>query len=104
MSTVRRVGLYAALTLAALTFIYPFLWMISSTLKPPFDVGTLELIPDRITLDNYRTMWARAPFGTTSTGGCPGRRENDEQDGGENPDMSVHGRGSFLIPAALRKP
>jgi multiple sugar transport system permease protein len=37
--------------------------MISSTLKPPFDVGTLELIPDRITLDNYRTMWARAPFG-----------------------------------------
>ncbi|HEY7408988.1 MAG TPA: carbohydrate ABC transporter permease, partial [Gemmatimonadaceae bacterium] len=63
MSTLRRVGLYAALTLAALTFIYPFLWMISSTLKPPFDVGTLELIPDRITLDNYRTMWARAPFG-----------------------------------------
>jgi multiple sugar transport system permease protein len=63
VSTLRRVGLYAALTLAALTFIYPFLWMISSTLKPPFDVGTLELIPDRITLDNYRTMWARAPFG-----------------------------------------
>jgi multiple sugar transport system permease protein len=58
-----RVGLYAALTLAALTFIYPFLWMVSSTLKPPFEVGTLELIPDRITLDNYRTMWARAPFG-----------------------------------------
>ena len=58
-----RVGLYAALTLAALTFIYPFLWMVSSTLKPPLEVGTLELIPDRITLDNYRTMWARAPFG-----------------------------------------
>lgn len=63
MKTLGRVGLYAALTLAAVTFIYPFLWMISSTLKPPFDVGTLELIPDRITLDNYRTMWARAPFG-----------------------------------------
>jgi multiple sugar transport system permease protein len=63
VKTLGRVGLYAALTLAAVTFIYPFLWMISSTLKPPFDVGTLELIPDRITLDNYRTMWARAPFG-----------------------------------------
>ena len=63
MTVLRRVGLYAALTVAALTFIYPFLWMVSSTLKPPFEVGTLELIPDRITLDNYRTMWARAPFG-----------------------------------------
>ena len=63
MRALSRIGLYAALTIAALTFIYPFLWMISSTLKPPFEVGTLELIPDRITLDNYRTMWARAPFG-----------------------------------------
>ncbi|MGQ0713738.1 MAG: carbohydrate ABC transporter permease [Gemmatimonadaceae bacterium] len=63
MKRLRRVGLYSLLALAALTFIYPFLWMVSSTLKPPFEVGTLELIPDRITLDNYRTMWARAPFG-----------------------------------------
>lgn len=63
MKALGRIGLYAVLTVAALTFIYPFLWMVSSTLKPPFEVGTLELIPDRITLDNYRTMWARAPFG-----------------------------------------
>src|SRR5688572_3886667 len=63
MRALGRIGLYAALALAALTFIYPFLWMISSTLKPPFEVGTLELIPDRITFENYRTMWARAPFG-----------------------------------------
>lgn len=59
----RRVALYTLLGLAALTFIYPFLWMVSSTLKPPLEVGSLDLIPDRITLDNYRTMWARAPFG-----------------------------------------
>jgi multiple sugar transport system permease protein len=63
MKTLGRVGMYVALALAALTFIYPFLWMVASTLKPPFEVGTLDLIPDRITLDNYRTMWARAPFG-----------------------------------------
>jgi len=61
--TLRRVALYAGLTLAALTFIYPFLWMAATTLKPPFEVGTLALIPERPTLDNYRTMWARAPFG-----------------------------------------
>jgi multiple sugar transport system permease protein len=63
VKTLRRIGLYAGLSLAALTFIYPFLWMASSTFKPPSEVGTLGLIPDEITLDNYRTMWARAPFG-----------------------------------------
>jgi multiple sugar transport system permease protein len=63
VKTLRRIGLYAGLSLAALTFIYPFLWMASSTFKPPSEVGMLGLIPDQITLDNYRTMWARAPFG-----------------------------------------
>jgi multiple sugar transport system permease protein len=63
MKILRRIGLYAGLTLAALTFIYPFLWMVSSTFKPLTEVGSLSLIPDHFTLDNYRTMWARAPFG-----------------------------------------
>ncbi len=63
MRPVVRAGLYAALTLAAITFIYPFLWMASTTLKPPFEVGTLALIPHTITFDNYRLMWSRAPFG-----------------------------------------
>ncbi|HEV7839253.1 MAG TPA: hypothetical protein VGO75_14395, partial [Gemmatimonadaceae bacterium] len=58
-----RIVLYAGLTIAAVTFIYPFLWMASSTFKPPSEVGSLSLIPRDITLDNYRTMWARAPFG-----------------------------------------
>jgi multiple sugar transport system permease protein len=58
-----RIALYGALTLAALVFVYPFLWMVSSSLKPPLDVGTLSLVPDDITFDNYRTMWQRAPFG-----------------------------------------
>jgi multiple sugar transport system permease protein len=59
----RRVALYAGLTLAAITFIYPFLWMASATFKPPLEIGSLALIPSHPTLDNYRTMWARAPFG-----------------------------------------
>jgi len=63
MRPLARVGLYLALTVAAVTFIYPFLWMASSTLKPPLEFGSLALIPDRITLDNYRIMWSRAPFG-----------------------------------------
>jgi multiple sugar transport system permease protein len=63
MKVLKRIALYGVLTLAALTFIYPFLWMASSTFKPPVEVGTLSLIPDHPTFDNYRTMWARAPFG-----------------------------------------
>ena len=63
MKLLTRVALYVGLALAALTFIYPFLWMASSTFKPPLEVGSLQLIPDRATLDNYRIMWSRAPFG-----------------------------------------
>jgi len=63
VKTFRRVALYAGLTIAAITFIYPFLWMASATFKPPIEVGSLSLIPNHITFDNYRTMWARAPFG-----------------------------------------
>jgi multiple sugar transport system permease protein len=59
----RRLALYALLGAAALTFVYPFLWMASATLKPPTEVGTLALLPEHPTLENYRTMWARAPFG-----------------------------------------
>ena len=63
MKILRRIGLYGGLSLAALTFIYPFLWMASATFKPLTEVGSLALISDHFTLDNYRTMWARAPFG-----------------------------------------
>ncbi|HEU4878113.1 MAG TPA: carbohydrate ABC transporter permease, partial [Gemmatimonadaceae bacterium] len=63
MKTLRRIGLYSVLAIAALTFIYPFLWMASATFKPLTEIGSLALIPDHATLDNYRTMWARAPFG-----------------------------------------
>jgi len=63
VNALRRTALYAVLAVAALTFVYPFLWMASTTLKPPFEVGTLSLIPRDVTLDNYRAMWARAPFG-----------------------------------------
>ena len=63
MRTLGRIALYAALSLAALTFIYPFLWMAATTFKTPAEVGALSLIPEQFTLENYRVMWARAPFG-----------------------------------------
>jgi multiple sugar transport system permease protein len=59
----RRAAFYVVMGLAAATFIYPFLWMAATTLKPAAEAGTLSLIPDQPTLENYRLMWARAPFG-----------------------------------------
>jgi len=63
MRSAGRIALYAGLALAAVTFIYPFLWMVVTTLKSPAEVGTLSLVPEQLTLANYRIMWARAPFG-----------------------------------------
>jgi multiple sugar transport system permease protein len=59
----KRAAFYFLLALAAATFLYPFLWMAATSLKPPGEVGGLSLIPDQPTLENYRLMWARAPFG-----------------------------------------
>ena len=63
MRSLAKLAVYVGLALAALTFLYPFLWMASSSLKPPVEVGTISLIPLHATFDNYRTMWSRAPFG-----------------------------------------
>jgi len=63
MSIVKRTLIYLALALAAATFIYPFLWMAATTFKPPTELGSLSLLPAHPTLDNYRTMLERAPFG-----------------------------------------
>jgi multiple sugar transport system permease protein len=59
----RRAVFYVVLGLAAVAFLYPFLWMAATTFKSQAEVGGLALIPDQPTLENYRLMWARAPFG-----------------------------------------
>ena len=51
MKLLKRIALYGVLALAALTFIYPFLWMASATLKPLTEIGSLSLFPDHATFD-----------------------------------------------------
>ena len=63
MSIFKRTLMYLALAIAAATFIYPFLWMAATTFKPPTELGSLSVLPAHPTLDNYRTMLERAPFG-----------------------------------------
>lgn len=54
--------MYAALTAAAITFIYPFVWMIGASLATMNDIGQMSLWPQHPTLENYGIMAARIPI------------------------------------------
>lgn len=51
------------LTSAALSFIYPFIWMIMASLSPEQEIGSLVFLPSRFTLDNYQGMISKIPIG-----------------------------------------
>lgn len=57
--------LNTALTIAALIYLYPFLWMIASSLKSEngFFNGGLSLVPDQWLWSNYARAWTDANFG-----------------------------------------
>jgi multiple sugar transport system permease protein len=59
---VRRLLLYATLTLFALIFTYPFVWLVSASFKPRSDVFDNLLIPKNFTLENYVNIWQEAPI------------------------------------------
>lgn len=49
-------ALMAILLIGGLGMIFPFVWMLASSLKLPADIYSLSLIPPKPTLDNYRTV------------------------------------------------
>ncbi len=57
---------YVLLTAAALVFLYPLWWAISSSVKPAVDIvqHPLAFNPAKITLDNYVTMLRDVPIGS----------------------------------------
>ena len=59
---VRRGALYAVLIVGGLTFVYPFLWMISATFRPPRGAPDFNLFAGDFTLDNYRMLFASVPI------------------------------------------
>ena len=60
---VRRTAVLLALSACTLVFIYPFLWLLSASLKPRGDVFDNKLIPDVVTFQNYLDIWHEAPMG-----------------------------------------
>ncbi|MGH3662936.1 MAG: carbohydrate ABC transporter permease [Micromonosporaceae bacterium] len=54
-----------AIGIGALLFMYPFVWMVSASLKDPLGVFTsgLSLIPENPVWENYQRAWTDAQFG-----------------------------------------
>ncbi|WP_246855648.1 carbohydrate ABC transporter permease [Nocardioides xinjiangensis] len=58
-----RVFVTVALVVMTVAFVYPFVWLISASLKPRSDVFDNRLIPETLTFDNYVEVWNAAPMG-----------------------------------------
>ncbi len=54
---------YGLLTLAALSFVYPFVWMVSASLSSEGGLASLVLLPAGFTWANYTTVLSRIPLG-----------------------------------------
>ena len=59
--SIKKIFLYAALMVAALTFIYPFIWMIGASLAPQHEVGKMTLWPDHPGFGNFKLMTLETP-------------------------------------------
>lgn len=59
---VKRFLLYAALTVAALSFIYPFIWMMGASFAPMHEIGTMSIWPAHPTWSNFTSMVEKIPI------------------------------------------
>lgn len=61
-----NVVIFTLLLMGALFFLFPFFWMISTSLRASDELFLYPptLIPKRFVLRNYLDIWAKAPFGT----------------------------------------
>jgi multiple sugar transport system permease protein len=59
----KRILVWISLLGCTAIFAYPFVWLISASLKPRSQVFDNKLIPKDITFSNYATVWTDAPIG-----------------------------------------
>jgi len=55
---------HIVLWLGAIIMVLPFIWMFSTSLKPPAEVLAWppQFLPKTVSIDNFRTVFERAPF------------------------------------------
>jgi len=63
--TIGKIASSIVLYLGALLMLFPFIWMVSTSLKTTGAVGQLppRLIPDPISWENYKIVWEKVNFG-----------------------------------------
>jgi multiple sugar transport system permease protein len=61
--SIRKSLLYAALLIASLSFIYPFIWMMGAAFSPSHDIGKMVLWPAHPTWRNFQSMIEKIPIG-----------------------------------------
>ena len=59
-----KAGIYVSLTAITLLLVFPFVWMVSTSLKNKSELfsATPTLFPREITFENYRSMWVDYNF------------------------------------------
>lgn len=58
----RTALLYLTLTLLSITFLLPFLWLVSTSLKTPNQVFSGELLPSPVAWSNYAAVFEQTQF------------------------------------------
>jgi multiple sugar transport system permease protein len=59
--TPKRIAFVVALVLVSILFLYPFVWLVSASLKTRETVFDNQLIPSALKWSNYAEIWSRAP-------------------------------------------
>ena len=59
----KKILIYTLLLIAALTFLYPFYWMIVASLAPESEIGSLTFLPSSFSWNSYTQMFSKIPIG-----------------------------------------
>ena len=59
----KRVIFYVLLSIGALIFLYPFLWMVIASFSPENQIGNLTFLPTSLSLSSYAQMFSKIPIG-----------------------------------------
>jgi multiple sugar transport system permease protein len=58
----KKTFIYLGLIIGGIIFAYPFVWMISASLKPEIEIGQLALWSSNFSLDNYKQVVEKIPI------------------------------------------
>lgn len=59
----KKALIYSVLTVGAVAFLYPFVWMVLATFKPELEIADLAPLPSEWTTESYRLVFESIPLG-----------------------------------------